>query len=146
MQSSFAEPKTRTEAIQNWTQFEVSDSLAESLVANNFKKPTNVQGQSLVHLKSHVDMIIAAKTGQGKTLCFGIPIIDLLVRRLEKNEGEELNTIAGLIVAPTRELAIQIKDHLSAVVPVQYQDKIKICAIVGGMSIQKQLRLLKYKP
>ncbi len=57
------------------------------------------------------------------------------MRRLEKNEGEELNTIAGLIVAPTRELAIQIKDHLSAVVPVQYQDKIKICAIVGGMSI-----------
>lgn len=65
-------------------------------------------------------MIIAAKTGQGKTLTFGIPIIDLLIRRLEKNQGEELTTIGGLIVAPTRELAIQIKDHLSAVVPVQY--------------------------
>ena len=90
MQSSFSEPKTKAEAVQNWTQFEVSDELAESLVVNNFKRPTNVQGQSLVHLKSHVDMIIAAKTGQGKTLCFGIPIIDLLVRRLEKNEGEEL--------------------------------------------------------
>lgn len=49
-------------------------------------------------------------------------------------------------MSPTRELAIQIKDHLSAVVPVKYQDKIKVCAIVGGMSIQKQLRLLKYKP
>ena len=65
-------------------------------------------------------MIIAAKTGQGKTLTFGIPIIDLLIRRLEKNQGEELTSIGGLIVAPTRELAIQIKDHLSAVVPVQY--------------------------
>ncbi len=73
-----------------------------------------------MHLKSHVDMIIAAKTGQGKTLCFGIPIIDLLVRRLEKNEGEELTSIAGIIMSPTRELAIQIKDHLSAVVPVKY--------------------------
>jgi superfamily II DNA/RNA helicase len=106
MQSSFPEPKTRTEAIQNWTQFEVSEELAESLVANSFKRPTNVQGQSLVHLKSHVDMIIAAKTGQGKTLCFGIPIIDLLVRRLEKNEGEDLTSISGLIMSPTRELAI----------------------------------------
>jgi len=38
-----------------------------------------------VHLKTHVDMIIAAKTGQGKTLCFGIPIMDIIVRRLEKN-------------------------------------------------------------
>jgi len=55
---------------------------------------------------SHVDMIIAAKTGQGKTLCFGIPIIDLLVRRLEKYEGEDLKSISGLILSPTRELAI----------------------------------------
>jgi len=95
----------------------VCDELAECLVANNFRKPTIVQGQSLVHLKSHVDMIIAAKTGQGKTLCFGIPIVDLVIRRLEKNPDEDLNRIAGLIIAPTRELAIQIKDHLSAIIP-----------------------------
>lgn len=85
MSSEFPEPKTKADALKNWTQFEVSDDLAESLVANNFRKPTIVQGQSLVHLKTHVDMIIAAKTGQGKTLCFGIPIIDLIVRRLDKS-------------------------------------------------------------
>ena len=44
MQSSFPEPKTKAEAVHNWTQFEVSDELAESLVVNNFKRPTNVQG------------------------------------------------------------------------------------------------------
>jgi ATP-dependent RNA helicase DDX24/MAK5 len=99
-----------------------------------------------VHLESHVDLVVAAKTGQGKTLCFGVPIIDLVVRRLQKNPDMEMNRIAGLIVAPTRELAIQIKDHLTAVVPTQYEQKIKVCAIVGGMSIEKQTRLLKYKP
>lgn len=57
-----------------------------------------------------------------------------------------MDRIAGLIIAPTRELAIQIKDHLSAVVPSQYEQQIRICAIVGGMSVDKQLRLLKYKP
>lgn len=62
-------------------------------------------------------MIVAAKTGQGKTLCFGIPIIDIVIRRLEKNQGQDVDRIAGLVIAPTRELAIQIKDHLSAVVP-----------------------------
>ena len=62
-------------------------------------------------------MIVAAKTGQGKTLCFGIPIIDIVIRRLEKNQGKDVDRIAGLVIAPTRELAIQIKDHLSAVVP-----------------------------
>ena len=49
-------------------------------------------------------------------------------------------------MSPTRELAIQIKDHIEAVIPNQYGSKIKVCAIVGGMSIQKQLRLLKWKP
>jgi superfamily II DNA/RNA helicase len=44
-------------------QFEMAESLAESLVANNFLEPTNVQKQSLVYLNSHVDMVVAAKTG-----------------------------------------------------------------------------------
>jgi len=79
-------------------------------------------------------MIVAAKTGQGKTLTFGIPIIDIVIRRLEKNPDQDIGRIAGVIIAPTRELAIQIKDHLSAVVPSEYEEKIRICAIVGGMS------------
>jgi len=51
-------------------------------------------------------MIIAAKTGQGKTMCFGIPILDILIRRLQKADEEEFTTIRGLIMSPTRELAI----------------------------------------
>jgi superfamily II DNA/RNA helicase len=51
-------------------------------------------------------MIVAAKTGQGKTLCFGLPIIDIVLRRLEKNPDQDLDRIAGVIIAPTRELAI----------------------------------------
>ena len=134
------------EALQNWTQFEVSESLAEALVANNFTKPTEVQGRSLVHLQSHVDMVIAARTGQGKTLCFGIPMLDILVRHLEKNPDNEIGKIKGLIMSPTRELAIQIKDHLEAVIPSEHAEKIKIVALVGGMSLAKQLRLLNHQP
>ena len=115
-------------------------------MANNFTKPTEVQARSLVHLSSHVDMVIAARTGQGKTLCFGIPILDILVRHLEKHTDSEIGKIKGLIMSPTRELAIQIKDHIEAVIPSDYSDKIQIVALVGGMSIDKQLRLLKQKP
>ena len=112
----------REKELEHWKEFQVSDPLAESLVANKFIKPTEVQARSLVFLNSHVDMVIAAKTGQGKTLCFGIPILDLLVRRLEKagHETEEFDSIKGLIMSPTRELAIQIKDHIEAVIPVEY--------------------------
>ena len=115
----------------------MNEELAESLVSNKFTSPTEVQARSLVFLQSHVDMVVAARTGQGKTLCFGIPIIDLLVRRLQKlgHDDQELQSVRGLIMSPTRELAIQIKDHLEAVVPVQYENQIKVCAVVGGMSI-----------
>ena len=96
-------------------------------------------------------MVIAARTGQGKTLCFGIPIIDLCIRQLEKAKEkgeapESVEGVRGLILSPTRELAIQIKDMIEAVVPVEFSEQIKVAAIVGGMSIQKQQRLLSYKP
>jgi superfamily II DNA/RNA helicase len=64
----------------------MAESLAESLVANGFLQPTPVQAQSLSFMNAHVDTVIAAKTGQGKTLCFGIPILDLLLKRLMKDE------------------------------------------------------------
>jgi len=62
----------------------VRHELVSSLEANNFAHPTEVQARSLVHLESRVDMIIAARTGQGKTLCFGVPILDLCLRKIEK--------------------------------------------------------------
>ena len=141
----------KKQAIKNWMQFEMAEELAESLVANRFVQPTEVQKQSLVFLNGHIDMVIAAKTGQGKTLTFGIPVLDLLIKKMQKDvqnsgEPEEFKQLKALVMSPTRELAIQIKDHLQAIVPVQYQDKIKLCPLVGGMSVQKQERLLSYSP
>lgn len=138
----------RKEAANNWAGFDISEELVDSLVANKFYKPTEVQSQSLIYMNQHVDMVIAAKTGQGKTLCFGLPILDNLVKKLSQPgmEEEDFKNIKALIMSPTRELAIQIKDHISAIIPVEYQGKIKICPIVGGMSIQKQERLLSYEP
>ena len=61
--------------------------------------PTEVQARSLVFLESRVDMIIAARTGQGKTLCFGVPILDLCIRKIQKsierlNESDEESKFA----------------------------------------------------
>lgn len=96
--------------LKAWTQYQMEDSLAEALVANNFKEPTPVQQQSLLFLQHHIDMVIAAKTGQGKTLCFGLPILDILIKRVEKRrdrlEGQKLDSVAALILSPTRELAM----------------------------------------
>lgn len=52
-------------------------------------------------------------------------------------EDQELKSIKAIIMSPTRELALQIKDHINAIIPIEYQEKIRVCPIVGGMSIQK---------
>lgn len=157
---------SRSTELENWTEFQLDPSLAEALVANNFKKPTEVQGRSLVHLKQHIDLVIAAKTGQGKTLCFGLPILDLLMQKINKAEAKEesesegssseenkpkkkkqvFDSVKALILSPTRELALQIRDMIQAVIPIENQDQIKTCCLVGGMSIQKQQRQLSYNP
>ncbi len=141
---------------QDWSTFEVEHKLIESLQANSFFHPTEVQARSLVYLQTKVDMVIAARTGQGKTLCFGVPILDMCLKKIDKakeraeEKGEEckfsFDGVVSLILSPTRELAIQIKDMIEAVIPVEHQETIKIASIVGGMSIQKQQRLLSYKP
>jgi len=126
--------------VQQWSQYELEESLCESLAINQFKNPTEVQSKSLLYLQQHIDMVIAAKTGQGKTLCFGIPILDLLIKKIQKaeavmsdSEGEEekeepkkkkeiFTSAKALIMSPTRELAIQIRDMITAVIPMEYQD------------------------
>ena len=50
-------------------------------------------------------MVVAAKTGQGKTLCFGIPILDMLVKKLLR-EDSDFKSLKALIMSPTRELAL----------------------------------------
>jgi len=81
----------------------------EALESLNFTKPTPIQEKALPFGLSGRDVIGTAETGSGKTLAFGIPILQYL---LAMNEKERECELAGLILAPTRELAIQVKDHL----------------------------------
>jgi ATP-dependent RNA helicase DDX24/MAK5 len=75
-------------------------------------------------------------------LAFSIPIVDYLARQAELGlDGP--SGLTGLILAPTRELAIQVKDHIAALTKSM---SIKVGAVVGGMSVQKQERILRQRP
>ena len=77
--------------------------------------------------------------GSGKTLAYGLPILNGLLT----DPGQDTKYVRALILAPTRELAIQVKDHLAAVARFT---KLKVVAIVGGLATQKQVRLLSKIP
>jgi ATP-dependent RNA helicase DDX24/MAK5 len=86
--------------------------------------------------------------GSGKTLAYGMPILNNIVARLLSSASEDAG-LSALILAPTRELALQVKAHLTDVVRAACDPDsdeghlpVNVVAITGGMSIQKQKRIL----
>jgi len=152
------------EQYPKWDSFSLNPRLLKSIAKAGFKTPTKVQSQTLKHIKFHSDLIISARTGEGKTLCFLLPILQNLIDRYEKAIGkhglefdseipkvkqiqkEIFRETRALILTPTRELAIQIKEHLHKIIPEEYSSFLTSCEIIGGMSLQKQERKLGYRP
>ncbi|KAF1796250.1 P-loop containing nucleoside triphosphate hydrolase protein [Mucor lusitanicus] len=123
--------------VSAWKDLNLCESVVNALKYNNFTAPTPIQKNSLPLALEGRDIIGSAETGSGKTLAFGIPIINYLATHPAR-EG-----LAGLILTPTRELAIQVRDHIDK---MSVFSNMRVVAIVGGMSIQKQERLVKQKP
>ncbi|CAO3586996.1 unnamed protein product [Absidia cylindrospora] len=124
--------------VSAWGQLDLCEPVVNALKYHKFCEPTEVQTRSLPKALEGRDIIGVAETGSGKTLAFGIPIVDAILKRKEQIKG-----LTGLILAPTRELAIQVKDHIRNIAVF---GRVNVVAIVGGMSIQKQQRQLKDVP
>ncbi|KAH9152264.1 hypothetical protein AeRB84_005275 [Aphanomyces euteiches] len=126
--------------LPEWAKFNLHPTLNASLTRLGFTSPTNIQALTLVPaMIDHRDVVGAAPTGSGKTLAFGMPVLHHLLSKPE-NRGK----CRALILTPTRELAMQIVEHLQALVPDKR--RVGIVALVGGMAVQKQLRQLSYRP
>ncbi|XP_074605551.1 ATP-dependent RNA helicase DDX24 [Brevipalpus obovatus] len=122
---------------KSWEDLEVCPEIIKALLENGMQEPTPIQkGVIKSALTENVDVFAAAPTGSGKTYAFGIPLVQLISARKKAQEASKLR---GLILTPTRELALQIKSHLDKI--LTHLD-IKITAIVGGLSSQKQERII----
>ena len=123
----------------------VPEPIIKALIDQGFDQPTPIQRLSIpAAIRDKFDILGAAPTGSGKTLAFGIPIIERILcnRTANPAKGKELQ---GLIITPTRELAIQIKKHLDNI--LTYVKGISVGCLVGGLAIPKQERILnKFKP
>lgn len=127
--------------LPEWRKYPLDDSVLLGLKRLGFTKPTPIQKQTLDVVfdgGAPKDVLGTAPTGSGKTLAFGLPILNYIARR-QVAEGEA--SLAALIIAPTRELALQIKEHLHAVSPA-----LRLATLIGGMSSEKQERLLTRDP
>ncbi|KAF8047778.1 hypothetical protein N665_2833s0002 [Sinapis alba] len=139
-----------------WSLMRLHPLLMKSIYHLGFKEPTKIQKACFsVAAFQGKDVIGAAETGSGKTLAFGLPILQRLLDEREKAgkllalKGEEAQKysadgyLRALIITPTRELALQVTEHLKNAAK---NLGVRVVPIVGGMSSAKQERLLKGKP
>jgi ATP-dependent RNA helicase RhlE len=115
---------------------DLSQSLLDALEAVGYTTPTPIQEQSIPHILAGRDIFGCAQTGTGKTASFALPLLQLL----EPTEGVKgKRNVKALILAPTRELAIQIGESFR---DYGKNSKLRSAVIFGGVSQHKQVNQL----
>src|SRR4051812_34853435 len=111
--------------------------LVSALDKKGYTEPTPIQQQSIPHILEGKDIFGCAQTGTGKTAAFALPILQLLD---SKKEASRSRVVKALILAPTRELALQISENFLA-----YGKNLGIshCTIFGGVSQNSQVANLR---
>lgn len=115
----------------NFKSLGINNYLVEILSKNGIKEPTSIQSECIMPILNGSDVIGEAKTGTGKTLAFLLPVI--------QNINTKNNTTQALILAPTRELAIQITEEAKK---LNSNNEINILDLYGGRDIARQLKKL----
>ena len=107
----------------------------KSIEKMGFEEASPIQAQTIPLALEGKDIIGQAQTGTGKTAAFGIPLIE--------NIDIKDDNIQGIVIAPTRELAIQVSEELFK---LGYGKRARVLAVYGGQDIDRQIRALKKKP
>ena len=122
--------------MSQFQQLGLSPALTDELARAGFDQPTPIQQQAIpLALEGH-DILGLAQTGTGKTMAFGLPMIDLIKGTSEKRVAKSAK---ALILAPTRELVNQIAENL---LPMVRSLSLRITKVVGGQSINRQVMAL----
>ena len=143
-----------------WNRFKLQPELVNVLEKNlKLESPTRVQEEVLSKINSKCDIFAASQTGTGKTFCFVLPILNKILQNSKANpENEGLGTkiesitqteekspkskpkTLALVIVPTRELALQISGEFKKFKKIC---KFRTCCLIGGMSREKQIRILE---
>ena len=108
----------------------LSSASMKALKEMNFSQMTHIQHIAIPAALSGKDVLIKAKTGHGKTLAFGVPLFEII----SKNKGQ------ALVIAPTRELALQSKRVLDVFAK---QHEMKLVCVIGGQNSKEETRSFK---
>lgn len=115
-----------------FTEFNLSEDIQSAVVTAGFEKASPIQEMTIPLALEGKNVIGQAQTGTGKTAAFGLPTLN----KIRTNE----NIIQALVIAPTRELAVQSQEELFR---FGREKGVKVRSVYGGSSIEKQIKALK---
>ena len=120
-----------------FSESNLSPEIIKAVGELGYESPTEIQKQTIPFILSDIrDLIALAQTGTGKTAAFSLPILDMI--------DDTSRKIQLLVLAPTRELALQIAKDIKNY--TKYLPNVKTTAVYGGSSITDQIRNLREKP
>ena len=122
--------------IYYYQDMDLSEATQKALDRKGYTQATAIQGGAIPYFMQWRDVVAKAPTGTGKTYAFGIPMVE--------HVDPDSDQVQGLILAPTRELAIQIRDELRDL--CAFREGVRVVCLYGGQPIDKQITQLKNRP
>nr|1WRB_A Chain A, DjVLGB [Dugesia japonica]1WRB_B Chain B, DjVLGB [Dugesia japonica] len=127
-----------TNVIENFDELKLDPTIRNNILLASYQRPTPIQKNAIPAILEHRDIMACAQTGSGKTAAFLIPIINHLVcQDLNQQRYSKTAYPKCLILAPTRELAIQI---LSESQKFSLNTPLRSCVVYGGADTHSQIR------
>jgi ATP-dependent RNA helicase RhlE len=117
--------------------YRISSEIKKNLTELGFRRPTDIQYKAITPILKGDDVLAIAQTGTGKTAAFAIPVIDLIHQQKRSSRSE---FIYGLVMVPTRELALQITEVFQT---IGQHTRVKTACVFGGVDQDPQISKLK---
>ena len=117
-------------------ELQLNKTILRAIAEKGYDEPTMVQEKTIPLVLANLDVISTAQTGTGKTAAFALPIIELLLPKQDAKKKK----IKALIVSPTRELALQIKEDFQTYTPYT---NLRTTVVFGGISMEPQIDILR---
>jgi ATP-dependent RNA helicase RhlE len=118
-----------------FAQLNLAEPILRAIVDKGYLKPTPIQAQAIPIIMSGLDVMGGAQTGTGKTAAFTLPILHRMIKHANSSPSPARHPVRALILAPTRELAIQIEESVETYAK---HSKLRSTVVFGGVDIKEQ--------